>query len=168
MAYTYSKISSVTVGSGGSSSIDFIAIPQNYTDLVVVYSLRSTVSSPYANNLLRFNGDTSSYAMIRLYGDGSTASSYSDSAIFDVSNGDTSTSNTFGSGHFYIPNYAGNTYKSTSGDSTMEQNSTTAQLLLTAGLWSKTATINQVSLVPTSGTYKQYSMATLYGIKAEV
>ena len=164
MANTFTLIASSTVGSGGAASIDFSSIPNTYTDLVLVYSLRSTVSSPYANNLLRFNGSTSSYNMIRLYGDGSSASSYSNTDIFDVSDGDTATSNSFGSGKYYIPRYAGNTYKSALGDSAQEQNASTAQLLLNAGLWSNTSAITQITLVPTSGTYKQYSTAYLYGV----
>lgn len=164
MANTYILIASSTVGSGGAANIDFTSIPNTYTDLVLKYSLRSTVASPYANNLLRFNGSTSSYSMIRLYGDGSGASSYSNTDIFDVSDGDNATANTFGSGEYYITNYLSSNNKATSGDSAMEQNSSTAQLLLTAGLWSNSSAITQITLVPTSGTYKQYSTAYLYGV----
>ena len=56
MAYTYSKIASVTVGSGGSTSIEFLAIPQNYTDLVIKVSGRSARSAQQADNLfISFN-----------------------------------------------------------------------------------------------------------------
>jgi hypothetical protein len=49
MAYTYSKIASVTIGSGGSSSINFIAIPQNYTDLILKLSARDDTAGTYVN-----------------------------------------------------------------------------------------------------------------------
>jgi len=41
------KIATIVVGAGGSSSIDFTGIPQNFTDLMLVYSTRpgSTDSS---------------------------------------------------------------------------------------------------------------------------
>ena len=41
MADTYTLISSVTVGAGGASSIDFTSIPATYTDLLVKFSLRT-------------------------------------------------------------------------------------------------------------------------------
>ena len=103
--------------------------------------------------------------MIRLVGDGSSAAAYSNTDIFDVSNGSTATSNTFSNAEYYIPNYAGGTNKSTSGDAVAEQNATTAQVILTAGLWSNTAAITSVGLTPTSGTFLQYSTAYLYGVK---
>ena len=40
MATTFTKIASVTVGSGGASSIDFTSIPSTYTDLCVKLSTR--------------------------------------------------------------------------------------------------------------------------------
>lgn len=165
MPNTMKLITTVTVGAGGAANIDFTSIPQTYTDLCVIYSLRSTASSPYANNLLRFNGNTSSYDMIRFYGDGTTPSSYSNTDIFDVSNGDTSTSNAFGSGEFYIPSYTGSAAKSVIGETTQEQQNTTAQIQIISGNWANASAITQLTLSPTSGTYKQYSTASLYGIK---
>ena len=41
---TYTLISSVTVGAGGASSIDFTSIPSTYTDLLVKISARSTLN----------------------------------------------------------------------------------------------------------------------------
>jgi hypothetical protein len=165
MANTFELISAVTVGSGGAASIGFTSIPQTYTDLCVKYSVRFNNASPFANTVLRLNGSTSSYTMIRLYGDGSSASTYSNTDIFDVADGNTATANTFNSAEFYIPNYTGSNYKSTSGDAAMEQNSSTAQLLLTAGLWSNTAAITSLSLGNTGYNLVQYSTAYLYGVK---
>ena len=54
MAVTYKLIETVTVGSGGAASIEFSSIPQTYTDLKVVYSLRSTNSSVILD--IQFNG----------------------------------------------------------------------------------------------------------------
>ena len=42
---TMTKLATVTVGSGGSSTITFSNIPQNYTDLVVKASLRGTTTT---------------------------------------------------------------------------------------------------------------------------
>jgi len=164
MPNTFTLIASSTVGSGGATDITFSSIPQTYTDLCVKYSVRFNNASPFANTVLRLNGNTSSYTMIRLYGDGSSASSYSNTDIFDVADGNTATANTFNSAEFYIPNYTGSTNKSTSGDAVMEQNSSTAQQLLTAGLWSNTAAITSLSLSNAGYNLVQYSTAYLYGI----
>ena len=45
MANTFEQITTVTVGSGGASSIDFTSIPQTYTDLVIKTSARNTSTS---------------------------------------------------------------------------------------------------------------------------
>ena len=60
MPDTFIKIASVTVGSGGASSIDFTSIPSTYTDLVVVHSLRGTNAAVYQQARIQFNGDTAS------------------------------------------------------------------------------------------------------------
>ena len=41
MAFTYSKLAESTVGVSGAAFIDFNNIPQNYTDLVLLYSARA-------------------------------------------------------------------------------------------------------------------------------
>jgi hypothetical protein len=40
----YNLIATTTVGSGGAASIDFTGIPQTYTDLFLVSSLRSNAA----------------------------------------------------------------------------------------------------------------------------
>ena len=167
MPDTFIKIASVTVGSGGASSIDFTSIPSTYTDLQLVFTARNTGSSNVFTQMT-FNGNTSSYSYRGLYGSGSAASSFSASAAFiyvgdmDLS---TYTANTFSSESVYIPNYAGSNNKSVSIDSVNENNATAAAAYLTAGLWSNTAAINRITLTPGGGNYAQYSTAVLYGIK---
>ena len=171
MAYTYSKISTVTVGSGGSSSIDFIAIPQNYTDLVVKASVRGD-STPAAFTSIRLlpNGSSSNGSTRWIRGNGAAASSDIDFTGIYSGESDTAsaTANTFANIEWYIPNYAGSNYKSLSIDSAHENNITTAYLHLIAGLWSDTTAISSITLDLGAGNFVQYSTATLYGIKAEV
>jgi hypothetical protein len=76
------------------------------------------------------------------------------------------TSNTFGNGEFYIPNYAGATNKSASNDGVSENNGTTAYAGLAANLWSNTAAINRVTFTPDAGSdFVQHSTIYLYGVK---
>ena len=177
MAYTYSKLASVTVGSGGSSSIDFIAIPQNYTDLVVKHSLRQSGYTGVTWDWLkfRFNGSSSTvYSSRDLEGNGAnvysnTFTSQNGMVKLGLANSTTSTSSTFSNGELYIPNYTSSSNKSVSGDGVHEDNATNAITVLGAGLWADTSAITSILLYPENGTaWVQYSTATLYGIKAEV
>lgn len=157
-------ISTVTVGSGGVSSISFTGIPQTYTDLAIKVSFRNTADN--ANWQLSFNGVTTNLSDRAVGGNGAAANSYSDATlIYGFICRSTNTANTFSNSDIYIPNYAGSAYKSISMDSVTENNATTAFAYLTAGLWSNTSAITSVVMTPTSGTFAQYSTATLYGIR---
>jgi hypothetical protein len=169
MANTYTKIASVSVGSGGAATIDFTSIPATYTDLLLKVSLRGPTgyASDTMDTYLRFNGTTTNYSDRLLYGTGSAVASISETSTgidFRVV-GQNSTASTFGNAEIYIPNYAGSTNKSVSIDAVTENNATSVLTQLEAGLWSNTATINQITLVPFTTGFAQYSTATLYGIK---
>jgi hypothetical protein len=165
MANTYEAIATVTVGSGGAATIEFTSIPATYTDLLVKVSARASVDTVQAS--ISFNGSTSSRTNIMLYGNGSSAGSESLSDMYSYGNVTSSvaTANTFANAEYYIPNYAGSTYKSMSGDSVNERNATTAYSSITASLWSNTAAITSWTITCPGGNFVQYSTATLYGIK---
>ena len=167
MPDTFIKIASVTVGSGGASSIDFTSIPSTYTDLVVKYSIRTTAANQVDYLKCEFNGSTTSYTERVLYGYGTTVGSASNSGSYDnIINGGANTASTFSNGEIYVPNYAGSNYKSFSSDSVAESNSTSYNMLmLAAELWSNTSAITSIKLSDySSSTIAQYSTATLYGI----
>ena len=170
MAYTYSKIASVTVGSGGVSSIAFLAIPQNYTDLKLVYSLRNSRASVVSDSVVISFNNANVGSARTLRGDGASATSFTDTVM---SGGRipaaTATANTFGNNEIYIPNYTSGNYKSFAADTVTETNGTTAYAELVANLYSSTNPITSISIAPgTANGFVQYSTATLYGIKAEV
>jgi hypothetical protein len=173
MANTYVQIgSTVTVGAGGASSIDFTSIPSTYTDLVVKHSLRSAISATLNDCYLRFNSSTSGYSERMLYNSsgtavGSASNSAGNIAWAGTMPAGTATANIFGNTEIYIPNYASSTtFKSISFDTSGENNSTTNwSLMLNSGLWSNNSAITSVTLYPaSSSTFVQYSTATLYGI----
>lgn len=169
MAYTYSKIASYTVGSGGISEVNFLAIPQNYTDLVLKMSLRSNYAVIADTIYLEFNGSANNLTSKYLRGSGSAADSGLLAQFGGYADGASETANTFSNIDLYIPNYTSSNYKSYSVDSVDENNATTAYQVMIAGLWSNTAPINQIALKLNAGrSFVQYSTATLYGIKAEV
>jgi len=170
MANTYTLIASNTVGVLGSSSISFSSIPATYTDLLVSTSARTTAVATNQAHWIRFNGDTATnYSARLLEGNGASAASYTNTGYTYIYLGEatasTATANTFGSTNAYIPNYAGSTAKSVSVDAVSETNATTAYADLVTGLWTGTAAINSITILPTSGNFSQYSTFYLYGIK---
>jgi hypothetical protein len=168
MPATYTLISSATVGSGGASNIDFTSIPQTYTDLLIRTSIRS---SPAATNIainLNFNNSSTNRSIRYLYGNppGGNAISGSSTTAYDggISPAATTTANTFNSGEIYIANYRTSNNKPLSIFSVTEDNSSTAFIFSVAALWSNSAAITSIKLIPNSGTFDQYSTAYLYGI----
>ena len=167
MVFTYKAIATVTVGSGGASSMSFSSIPQTYTDLLLKVSTRTSASTTANQDYVKFNGSSSNYSSKLIQGDGTSASSgsYSDSrATLNV--GNSATASTFSNCEVYIPNYTSSAYKSYSSDSVTENNGTTAYIHLKAHLWSDSSAITSIELTNDSGSnYAQYTTATLYGIK---
>jgi hypothetical protein len=157
-------ISTVTAGSS-VASISFTGIPQTYTDLLVKLSLRSdrTVDTDSVN--MTVNGSSTSMTWLYLLGNNGTASSATAQRFYTDS--DYNTASTFGSADVYIPNYTSANYKSFLVDTVSENNATSgAQTELLAQLWSNTAAITSITFAPQFGSnWKQYSTATLYGIR---
>jgi len=112
MASSMTKISSITVGSGGTSSFDFTSIPQTYTDLIVKISTRSTYAGGSANTIqLSLNGSTASFSGKSIEGEASTVTSGSAARSIGATPSATATSSTFSNGELYFPNYTSNNYK---------------------------------------------------------
>jgi hypothetical protein len=157
----------IVVPSGGASSIEFTSIPQSYTDLVIFTSCRTNRSSSYRDLIqLRPNSATTNLSARALTNDGGSVSSGTATVINGgMATASSSTASTFGNSYCYITNYTGNANKSFSTDATTEDNSTNIYQTLEAGLWSNTAAITSISLVPNVGTaFVQYSTAYLYGV----
>ena len=162
-------IESKTLGSA-QANIEFTSIPATFTDLVVLISGRATTASTTENLNLRFNDSTSGYSSRLLIGIPSGGNASSSSSTGDKMNwasmlsGATSSSNTFGNGELYIPNYAASTNKSVSSTSVSEDNSVSTFLFLTAGLWSNTAAITKITLFPDSNNLAAGTTVSLYGV----
>lgn len=171
MANTYVAIATVTVGSGGSSTIEFTSIPATYSDLVIKLSSRISTAAGREGIKLTFNSNTSSYSYRRLYGYDSnqTGSDNASSQAFILignTTADGATASTFGNHEIYIPNYTSSNNKSTSADAVAENNDASNwQVTLGAGLWANSAAITSITLTANANNFMQYSTATLYGIK---
>jgi hypothetical protein len=167
MATTYTLISSVTVGSGGASNIEFTSIPATYTDLELKISLRANNSAVSSYNIgIGLNSATSNYAERWLRGSGTSAASSSSSSSTSIYLGEipsTEEVSNFGNGTIYIPNYTSSNNKSVSSDTAQERNQTNGYLTFCGGLYSSSSAISTITLL-SSQNLTQYSTAYLYGI----
>ena len=152
-----------------ATSITFTSIPQTFTDLVVFYNLRDANAN--AGNLIfghyiSFNGSTSNFTQRYISVLTASLGSGTTPARFLGWHPDRDgTANTFCNSAIYIPNYAGNTNKSYSVESTSEANSSRLAHTILAGLWSDTSAITSLTLSSdTGGTFAIGSLISLYGI----
>jgi hypothetical protein len=170
MADTFVKIATVTVGSGGASTIDFTSIPTTYTDLQIRVSLRRSTSG-LTDLGITFNGATGYYYR-RLFGNGSSvfAGGATNSSFYyveDTMPGTDYTANTFNNGMIYIYNYnSSNVQKAMLGDVVTENNATASSVNMSGAFWDSNSPITSISLKSGVGSLAEYSTATLYGIKA--
>jgi hypothetical protein len=175
MANTYQLIEAKTLGSA-AASVTFSSIPQIFTDLKLVMSVRVTAGGNTSDNVyLTFNGATDRYYEILLYGAGSSAGSVSAQNAnaylqwLGSSSGNTATANTFSNGEVYIPNYTSSNGKSISSDWVNPDNSVNGWEGMSSGLWNPTsnAAITSLKLEARAAatSFAVYSTFYLYGIK---
>jgi hypothetical protein len=166
---SYILIATTTVGSGGAASIDFTGIPQTYTDLLLVGSCRTSSAVHYETNRMKINGSSSNMTSVNLYGAGGgvgTVGAITSYLFIGYIGGSAATANTFNTQYTYIPNYTSSSYKSVSSDSHMENNHAVNYAMgFSSGLWSQTAAITSLGIYPESGSWVEFSSASLYGIK---
>lgn len=171
MAFTYSKIGEVIVGSGGTSSINFSSIPSIYTDLKLVFSLGNTGGSGTNEVVqIRFNGVSSGIYNYKIVRGSGTGSGSFDIGIwgntFIMANYAPGAANCFTNGEAYIPNYTSSTNKSVSVDAVYDIDNATSYSSLVTGMWPVATAITSITLNYAANNIIQNSIATLYGIRA--
>jgi hypothetical protein len=168
MAFTNELISSISVGAGGAANITFNSIPQTFTDLVVLTSLRSntTDANGGVDVILRPNGSTSSFIWRNFYSVGTAYGRQATTAKMShaLANPSNSTASTFGSSKIYIPRYSGSSYKLFGSEGVTENNGTGAYMGISAGQWSSTSAITSLVFLPDVGSFIEGSIISLYGI----
>jgi hypothetical protein len=171
-AGSYDSIQTVTVGSGGTSTITFSSIPSTYTHLQVRGIARTNRAGSNQDALkCRFNSDSgSNYTLHYLLGNGSTASSGASTSttsfFMDGFTESDSLTNCFGGFVLDILDYANtNKYKTSRSLSAREDN-TAGAVWLESGVWMNTSAISSIVLTPNAGPLiTEYSSFALYGIK---
>jgi hypothetical protein len=168
----FDSIATVTVGSGGSSSISFTSIPSTYKHLQVRLIGRDNRSLFRDFFGINFNSDTgNNYAGHSLSGDGSSASAsgystFGEIQFLAVSASNANNASGFGACVIDILDYQNtNKYKTVRGLGGYDDNGQ-GVVQFQSGLWQNTNAITQIDITPGSGTsFSQYSSFALYGIK---
>ena len=171
------SIATVTVGSGGSSYIEFTSIPNTYTHLQIRYLAR-TNRATYGVESFKINVGVSSadtganYTRHYLLGDGSSVAAAADtSATYweGVNDFGTTTGGSFGAGVIDILDYANtNKYKTVRYITGFDSNDGNRdRITIASGLWQSSSAITSITLeADASQTLSQYTTLALYGIKA--
>lgn len=174
-ATSFESIATVTVGSGGSSSVTFSSIPSTYKHLQIRWIGRDSAADTGVQNVvLSFNSDTTytNYNSHYLTGDGASATAgniqvsafYAPAGLVVSNNG---LASAFGAGIIDILDYANTSkYKTVRTLTGIDLNGTGGQVRLASGLWMNTAAVTNIVInVRSSGNFTQYSTFALYGIK---
>jgi hypothetical protein len=163
------KLFTTTVGAGGSASVTFSNIPQNYTDLCIKISCRTDRAADEGGLGVQLNNATTGQTYRVLAGSGSDGTSSVNTAYEPLwvcrIQGGNAGAGIFSSTDLYIQNYSGNTAKTISADSATEKNATIAYITMSSVLQSSPAPVTSITLSGISGTFQQHSTFTLYGVK---
>jgi hypothetical protein len=165
---SYESIATVTVGSGGQSTITFSSIPATYTHLQIRGIAKNTVAD-YETKMRVGNGSADSgnnYADHYLLGNGAAtfanAQATQSSAIIGIEGNTTSNYSAYVCD---ILDYANtNKYKTFRTLNGVDKNGT-GSIRLQSGLWQLTYAIDTIELFHAAGNFEQYTQFALYGIK---
>lgn len=173
----YDSLATVTVPSGGVTSVTFSSIPTGYKHLQIRYIGLST-STGATDLKMNFNSDTTgSYAYHGLYGTGAAASALTSPTSYSriiLTNGlgNSSYSNMYYAGIVDVLDYANvSKYKTTRALGGFDTNNATTNvnnetIVLNSGLWMNTSAINSITFAPDVSTnIAQHSQFALYGVK---
>jgi hypothetical protein len=168
----YESIATVTVGSGGSAEINFTSIGTDWTHLQIRLLYGNTNTADTREVIMRFNSDSgNNYADHQLAGNGSSASASaitSTSAIYVAQCNHSASAGTsaFSSTIIDILDYANTNKYKTSRQLWGWDGNGSGVIRFSSGLWQNTNAITSIKLLPVStGNFRQYTQAALYGIK---
>lgn len=170
----FESIATVSVGSGGASSIEFTSIPSGYQHLQVRCVVRGATSDTLTDMRVRAgnaSADTgSNYSNHLLYGNGSGAfaAGYSSQAHMwlGTTTAATATASVFGTFVIDLLDYASTSKNKTFRAFGGRDVNGSGVAFVSSGSWLSTSAIDVVRLYPDVGDWAQHSTAALYGIKA--
>lgn len=153
---------------GSQSSIIFSSIPQTYTDLLLVTSLRDNAGSTgWENAFVYPNGLSTNMTSRFAYGWGNNnngSANNSPAVIYHQTARNGNTASTFSSSFVYFNDYTSTNAKSISCDTSVIQDGTSSINAITSAIWNSSSAITSIEIVGAGTSFVQYSSATLYGI----
>ena len=161
----FDALATVTVPSGGLSSITFSGIPSTYTDLEI-RTLGRTVYAANSNSNVSifYNGDTTAtnYYSHYLYGTGASAgAAANNSALYSFQTPDDSvTTNVFGAAISVVKDYA-NPYKNTTLRSLSGYDGNGSGVIA----FTSTGWTNMTPVTAQDGNWKTGTTISLYGVR---
>jgi len=167
---SYESIATVTVGSGGQSTVTFSSIPSTYKHLQVRGLLRTNRGLAYDSVNITANSITS-YSTHQLAGDGSSASSQGASSAqtsigYNNIAGNGATSGVFSGIVLDLFDYSLTTKNKTFRYLTGYDNNGSGYINLASGASLVTDAITSLTFAPqNSSLFQQFSTLGLYGIK---
>jgi hypothetical protein len=145
MANTYTLIEAKTIGTA-VGSVTFSSIPQTYTDIQVLFCVRTAYADTQEDFKMTVNSTNTTYRRLYGLGSGSPGSLSGSDSLIGFVNANSATADTFGNASAYIPNYASTTtYKSISADSVTENNSTAAGIEFVAAVYSSNTAVTSLT-----------------------
>ena len=159
---SYESIQTVTVGAGGSSSIEFTSIPNTYKHLQV-RMLAKFSGGDWTE--IKLNGDTgSNYSYHYLRGNGASASA--GGGGFNASGLGLLFGTEWGGAIIDVLDYTNTNKLTTVRNLGGFDANGSGDIVLSSNLWNNTAAVTSLKLQKSSsGTFAQYSQFALYGIK---
>lgn len=169
----YESIATVTVGSGGASEIEFTSIGTDWTHLQIRFLYGNTNTTSTRETIMRFNGDSgNNYADHQLAGNGSSASASATTSTNAIYVAQCDHSSSAGTSAFGVSVIDILDYRNTNKNKTSRQlwgwdGNGSGVIRFSSGLWMNTNAITSIKLLPVStGNFRQYTQAALYGIKS--
>ena len=168
---SYESIATVTVGSGGQSTITFSSIPATFKHLQIRVLARTTTATSFDAILLRYNSDTgANYATHTLLGTGTAVVAAGEASItknyLDKAAGANLNNNVFAGIVADVLDYSSTTKYKTLRTLGGVDNNGSGVVHFSSGLWQNTNAVSSIFLQPLNGgDFAQYTSIALYGIK---
>lgn len=166
---SFDSISTVTVGAGGTSSVNFTSIPSTFQNLQLRFVAKTTTSGTSSGGeIVRMTMNSTSFAdSAYFYATGTTLSTGNNANTDFLANlvraSDTSI---FTAGIVDIFDYSDtnkNTTIRTIGG--FNRNGTGSEMSLNINVWNSTTAISSLTITPSSGNFSEHSRFALYGIE---
>lgn len=165
----YDALATVTVPSGGLSSVTFAGIPQTGYDHLQIRCLSKT-SGASSDSYIRLGHSgtalATSYRHL-LYGDGSSAAAAAASGEgYIISTAGSGGTNIFSADIVDVLDYANVNKNKTIRNLGGRDLNGSGFVLLASALWNYTNAVTSIELKPFSGSFVEYSQFALYGVKS--